>query len=54
MFSSDLTVRHEHHQMNMIKGFVLQRCGRTGRLQSDWPLHLVPEGTRVWIYRTVD
>ena len=27
MFSSDLTVLHEHHQMNMRKGFVHHRCG---------------------------
>ena len=48
MLFSDLTVLHEHQQMNMRKDFVHKKCGFTGRFHPSWPMHSVPERTRVW------
>jgi len=47
---SDLTVLHEHQQMNMRTDFVHKKCGFTGRFHPFWPMHSLPERTRVWTH----
>jgi len=46
MLFSDLTVLHEHQKMNMRKAFVHKK----GRFHPSWPMHSVPERTRVWTH----
>jgi len=38
MLFSDLTVLHEHQQMNMRKDFVHKKCSFTGRFHPSWPI----------------